>query len=102
MEEAFFTTGTNEDAAKFLETNKQLARYVITCSYRGAATVSLVIKTMTNPMFTTVSGPDKPNLKKEDRNKVDNSTEQMLLLDYSVGISKYIYDQKETRVEERD
>ena len=102
MEEAFFTTGTNEDAAKFLETKKRLARYVGTSSYCGAATASLVIETMTNPTFTTVSRPDKPNLKKEGGDKVDDSTEQMLLLDYSVGISKYIYDQKETRVEERD
>ena len=57
-----------------IETKKRLARYVGTCSYRGAAKASLVIKTMKDPMFTTVSRPDKPNLKKEGGDKVDDST----------------------------
>ena len=72
MEDVFFTTGTNEDAANFLETKKRLARYVGTCSYRGAATASLVIETMTNPTFTTASRPKKPNFKLEGGDKVDD------------------------------
>ena len=102
MEGVLFTTGTNEDAANFLETKKRLARYVGTFSYRGAATASLVIETMTNPTFTTASRPKKPNFKKKSGDKVDDLTEQMLILEYSVKIAKYIKDQKETRIEDRD
>ena len=47
MEDVFFTMGTNKDAAKFNETKKRLAQYLGTSNYRGAATASLVIKTMT-------------------------------------------------------
>ena len=32
LEDVFFTTGTNEDAANFNETKKRLARYVGTCN----------------------------------------------------------------------
>ena len=53
LQDCYFTTGTNEDAANFNETKKRLARYVGTCNYRGAAAASLVIKTMTNPTFTS-------------------------------------------------
>ena len=51
--DVFFTTGMNEDAANFNETKRRLARHVDTCNYRGAATASLVIETMTPPTFTT-------------------------------------------------
>ena len=57
MEDVFFTTGTNKEAANFNETKKRLARYVGTCNYRGAATAPLVIETMTNPTFTATSRP---------------------------------------------
>ena len=101
MEDVFFTTGTNEDAANFIETNKRLARYVGTCNYRGAATALLVIETMNDPTFRATSRPAQPNLKKEGGKKVDDSTEKMLILDYSVEIAKYIEDQKETGIKER-
>ena len=65
MEDVFFTTGTKEDTVNFLETKKRLARYVATYNYRGAATVSLVIKTMTNPTFTAKRY--SPNQFYEDR-----------------------------------
>ena len=102
MEDVFFTTGTNEDAANFNETKKRLARYVGTCNYRGAATASLVIKTMTNPTFTATKRPDQSNLETLTGDKVDESKEKILILDYSVEIAKYIKDQKETRIEEQD
>ena len=75
-----FMTGTNEDAANFIETKKRLARYVGTCSYRGAAKASLVIETMTKPTFMTVSRPVQPILKKEEGGKIDDSKKEILLL----------------------
>ena len=101
MEDVFFTTGTNEYPANFTESKKRLARYVGTCNYRGAATASLVIETMTNPTFTVTKRPDQPNLKAATEDKVDEANEKMLILDYSVEIAKYIKDQKETRIKER-
>ena len=73
-----------------------------TCNYRGAATASLVIETMTNPTFTATKRPDQPNLKISTGDKVDEANEKMLILDYSVEIANYIEDQKEARIEERN
>ena len=63
---------------------------------------SLVIETMTNPTFTATSRPAQPTLKKASREKIDESMEKMLILDYNVEIIKYIEDQKETGIEKRD
>ena len=57
---------------------------------------------MTTPTFTATSRPAQPNFKKTGGEKVDNSTEQMLIFNYSVEIAKYIEDQKETGIEKRD
>ena len=102
LQDWYFTTGTNEDAANFNETKKRLARYVGTCNYRGAAAASLVIETMTNLIFTSTKRPDKPTLKTAGGEKVTDAQEKILILDYGVEISNYIEDQKETRIEERD
>ena len=66
LTDVFFTTGMNEDAANFNETKRRLARHVGTCNYRGAATASLVIETMTPPTFTTIKRPEEPTFKDED------------------------------------
>ena len=102
LEDILFTTGTNKDAANIIDTKKRLARYVGTCSYRGVAKSSLVIETMTEPTFTTNTRPTKPTLKKEGGVAVDDSVKEMLLLDYSIEVAKFIDNEKEARIEERD
>ena len=102
MEDVFFTTGTNKEAANFNETKKRLARYVGTCNYRGAAAASLVIETMTNPTFTATKRPDQPILTTASGDKIDDAKEKMLILVFSIEIANYIEDQKEARIEERD
>ena len=95
LEDVLFTTGPNEDAANFIETKKLLVRYVGTCSYRGAATAALVIE-------TTNLRPIKPTLKKEGGDAVEDAVKEILLLDYSIKVAKFIDDEKEARIEERD
>ena len=102
LQDVYFTTGTNEDAANFNETKKRLARYVGTCNYRGAAAASLVIKTMTNPTFVVTKRPDQPTLKTVSGDKMDEAQEKILILDYGVEIANCIEDQKEAMIEERN
>ena len=102
LQDCYFTTGTNEDAANFIETKKRLARHVGTCNYRGAAVASLVSETMTSPTFTTMKRPDVPTLKDAGGEKVSEAQEKILIIDYGVVMANYIEDQKETRLEERD
>ena len=102
LQDVYFTTGTNEDAANFNKTKKRLARYVGTCNYRGAAAASLVIETMTNPIFTVTKRPDQPILKTASGDKIDKAQEKILILDYGVEIANYIEDQRETRIEDPD
>ena len=102
LQDYYFTTGTNEDAANFTETKKRLARYVRTCNYRGVAAASLVIETMTNPTFTTTKRTDAPTLKNAGREKVTEAQGKNIIIDYGVEMTSYIEDQKETRIEEHD
>ena len=62
----------------------------------------MIIKTMTEPTFTTNTRPIKPTLKKEGGGAVDESVKEMLLLDYSIEVAKFIDDEKEARIEEGD
>ena len=57
---------------------------------------------MTEPTFTTNTRPIKPTLKKEGGGAVDESVKEMLLLDYSIEVAKFIDDEKEARMEEGD
>ena len=76
LQDCYFKTGTNEDAANFIETKKRLARHVGICNYRGAAVASLVIETMTSPTFTTTKRSDAPTLKNTGREKVSKAQEK--------------------------
>ena len=102
LTDCHFTTGTNEDAANFIETKKRLARHVGTCNYRGAAVASLVIETMTSSTFTTSKRPDALTFKDEEGVKFSKAQEKLAIIDYGVVMANYIEDQKETRLEERD
>ena len=62
----------------------------------------MIIETTTKPTFTTNTRPIKPTLKKEGGGAVDKSVKKMLLLDYSIEVAKFIDDEKESRIEERD
>ena len=99
MTDVFFTTGMNEDAANLNETKRRLARHVGTCNYRGAATASLVIETMTPPTFKTSKRPDEPTFKDEAGQKFSEGQEKLALVNYQVVMSNYIKDRKETRIE---
>ena len=79
LTDVFFTTGMNEDAANFIETKKRLARHDGTCNYRGAATASLVIETMTPPTFKTPKRPDEPTFKDEAGQKLSEGQEKLAL-----------------------
>ena len=57
---------------------------------RGAAAASLVIKTMTNPIFAVTKRPDQPTLKTASGDKIDEAQEKILILDYGVEIANYI------------
>ena len=94
LEDVLFTTGTNEDAANFIETKKRLARYVGACSYHGTATASLVIEMMTEPTFTMVSRPVQPILKKEEGGEINDSEHKILLLNYSIEMPTLLMTRK--------
>ena len=53
---------------------------------------------MTEQTFTTISRPVQPILKKEEGGKFDDSEKEILLLNYSIEIAKFIDDEKEARV----
>ena len=87
LTDVFFTTGMNEDAANFNDNKRRLARHVGTCNYRGAATASLVIETMTPPTFTTTNRPDKPTLQDDAGQKIMKGQEKLALINYQVVMS---------------
>ena len=87
LEDVWFKTDTFQDAADFLEMKDKLARYVGTCNYRGAATASRVMDTMTLPTFTDVKIPDQPTFKDKDGAEVDKTQKEILVLNYSMEMS---------------
>ena len=102
LEGVWFKTDTFQDAADFLETKDKLARYVGTCNYRGAATASWVMDTMILPKFTDVKRTDQRTFKDEEGKEANNTTKEILVLNYSIEISTWIEDVKVVKAKKRD
>ena len=63
-----FTCGSTKSPTDFLETQKQLERYLSTQTHNGASIASITYETMTVPV---ISEPSKPNQPTDKNDKVE-------------------------------
>ena len=102
LEDVWVKADTFQDATDFLKRKDKLARYVRTCNYRGTATASRVMDTMTLPTFTDVKRPNQPTFKDEEGKEVDRTTKEILVLNYCMEILTWIEDVKVVNAKKRD
>ena len=65
-EDYLYTCGSTKSPTDFLETQKQLARYLSTQTHIGASLASVAYETMTTPDMAQPPKPSKPEKKGED------------------------------------
>ena len=81
MYDIYFTVGLSTSAANCVDVKRELAKYVGTCNYPGAAAASLAISAIAIPSFATVEKPDRPSLIK-DGEDVSKWKAKMLFVKY--------------------
>ena len=81
--DCLFTCSSSKSPTDFLETQKQLARYLSTQMHDGASMASIAYETMTTP---EIKEPSKPN---QPTNKSDKTEATIFESELSMWTSKY-------------